>query len=283
MILWLWVFASSFKAALSLAAVALLLLGCSTAVERADRLAADQGLASHIIQGDRFQHKVYSRLLPHAPALHVYLGGDGKPWLQGFFVADDPTPGNALALKMMASVDYNAVYLGRPCYFGLASTSPCEPIDWTHGRYGAEVIGSLHSAVAKLRKPGQPVLLIGYSGGGALAVLLASQLRGDVSVLTIAANLDTELWTKTHNYLPLEQSLNPFVDAQLEGKIHRHLAGGRDENVNSEHAIRFAERHGGDYEIFPEFDHVCCWLEQWPQILNSFISSTAKANTLETP
>jgi pimeloyl-ACP methyl ester carboxylesterase len=54
------------------------------------------------------------------------------------------------------------------------------------------------------------VLLIGHSGG-ALAILLAARVPQVVAVVTIAGNLDTDVWTKLHGYLRLQGSLNPIA------------------------------------------------------------------------
>ena len=161
--------------------------------ERAKQFAAEQGFSREIVRGPLFQHQVFRKQGKQTERLHIYLEGDGKPWLRGQFVTDDPTPKNPLALQLMAEAPYSAVYLGRPCYFGFARTPPCGPRYWTSARYGEEVVNSLVSAIAQLRRDQQPILLIGYSGGGTLASLLAGRLSGDVRLLTIAGNLDLSL------------------------------------------------------------------------------------------
>src|SRR6185437_2332145 len=103
------------------------------------------------------------------------------------------------------------LYLGRPCYLGLASSPECRPADWTFERYSARVVASLAAATNRFReREGRPdVVLVGHSGGGTLAVLMAPQVQGLRAVVTIGANLDVAAWTLWHGYLPLNGSLDP--------------------------------------------------------------------------
>ncbi len=279
---WPWGFVSKCKAPTVLAGIASVLLACSTVSERAEGLAKELGLSGQTVPSEPFYHRLYQRSHNSKDVLHIYLGGDGTPWIDGLFISDDPTPRDPLAMKLMASVEHNAIFVGRPCYFGLAAIEPCESVHWTHGRYGNEVLRSLKSVISTIRVFKQPIVLIGYSGGGALAVLLASELEGEVSVLTVAANLDTARWAEEHGYLPLDRSLNPIVESDLDGKFHLHLAGGKDQNVSRDHAIRFAQRHNGEYKVYPEFDHRCCWLNEWPSILSDFHESAGESRKIRT-
>ena len=77
------------------------------------------------------------------------------------------------------------------------------------------------------RMPPRSVVLIGYSGGGVLAVLIAPQVPGS-AVVTIAANLDVEAWARWHQYTPLSGSLNPATQPPLDALHEWHLVGDRD-------------------------------------------------------
>jgi len=51
------------------------------------------------------------------------------------------------------------------------------------------------------------IQLIGYSGGGATAALIAAR-RDDISrLITVAGNLDHDKWTQLHTITPLTHSL----------------------------------------------------------------------------
>lgn len=251
-------------ALLSLAGLA----GCQSLPERVDGYAARQGMERRVVAGEAFRHVVYQRD-GAGGTLHVYIEGDGRPWLYGTLAATDPTPRSAYALELMARDPAPAVYLGRPCYFGLHADTTCRERFWTSARYAPEVVASMAAALERLlAERGQSeVVLVGYSGGGALAVLLAHRVSGVRGVVTVAANLDTDAWTAAHGYLPLTESLNPMTSARLEGIRHAHLAGGGDTVVDSGMIEAFAERHAGRYRVIEDFGHRCCWRERWPELL----------------
>ncbi len=280
---WLWAFATSYKkfAFSSLALAGLISAGCSSLAERADTYANLQGWSGQILSGREFRHRAYQS--PKAKAndsarLHVYIEGDGRPWIAGGLLpSSDPTPANPLALRLMAKDDSPALYLGRPCYFGFADDGHCSEKYWTSARYSETVVNSMAVALNNYVEQHsiKEVLLIGYSGGGTLAVLMAPHIRSHTEVLTLAANLDIDAWTRLHNYLPLTQSLNPMTSARLEGIAHRHHAGTDDTNVMPEFVRRFSEQHAGLFISNAGFNHVCCWEQQWPRLLRNLQDSPA--------
>lgn len=221
-----------------------------------------------VIAGEAFRHVTYQRD-GAGETLHVYIEGDGRPWLYGMLAATDPTPRNAYALALMARDPAPAIYLGRPCYFGLHIEANCHERFWTSARYAPAVVDSMAAALRRLLEERErpDVVLVGYSGGGVLAVLLADRVPGVRTVVTVAANLDTEAWTAAHGYLPLTESLNPMTSARLGGIRHVHLAGAGDAVVDSGMIEAFAARHGGRYRVIENFDHRCCWRERWPEVL----------------
>ena len=112
------------------------------------------------------------------------------------------------------------------------------------------------------------VIMIGYSGGGALAVLMAPSVRGAAAVVTLAANLDIDAWVRWHGYLPLRGSLSPATEPPLSDSIAQwHLVGDQDQEVPPSVSLRYLERLSPDLTWhFASFDHICCWSEQWPAI-----------------
>lgn len=262
------------------AGCAALVAGCQSLPERVDRQAADLGLERRVVAGETFRHVVYQRRAPRSgQALHVYLEGDGSPWLHGMLPAADPTPRRPYALELMAADPAPSVYLGRPCYFGLSGETPCDNRWWTSARYAPAVVDSMAAALESLlaERGGPPAVLVGYSGGGALAVLLASRVAGVQRVITVAANLDTARWTERHGYLPLRGSLNPMAAARLDGRAHVHFAGGADEVVASDTVRAFAARHHGRFRVVADFDHSCCWRRRWPELLAEALAPAAVA------
>ena len=209
-------------------------------------------------------------LLPGRP-LHVYLEGDGRPWLQRER-APNPTGRGTIALELMLADPQPALLLGRPCYHQQGvPLPPCEPGLWTGGRYSQPVLDALAAALEQLLAAYQPgsLVLVGHSGGGVLALLLAQQQTLPTTVVTVASNLDTAAWTEYHRHLPLRDSLNPALDI-APGTAFRqvHFAGGLDPVVPPATTARYRERHpDAEYHLLPGFDHSCCWVSEWPALL----------------
>ncbi|WP_245232600.1 alpha/beta fold hydrolase [Thiorhodococcus minor] len=231
-----------------------------------------------VVSGAGFRHLVFIKGgLGSAPDVHVYLEGDGLPWVSRHRIASDPTPRSPLALRLMAMDPAPSVYLGRPCYFGLADGDPCRPWLWTHGRYSAEVVDSMRAAVRAVLPPDSTarITLIGYSGGGVLATLIAPHLAGEVRVTTIAANLDIDAWADHHGYSRLSGSMNPADQPPLDARIGQlHLMGERDQVVPPATTARFLARNPmAAVRSVSGYDHGCCWLEDWPGVLASLDAS----------
>lgn len=181
--------------------VALLLAACS--ISPAWRsLAAEGRLVASEIDTGIFRHRVLANDIA-GDHLVVYVEGDGTPWIREDRVSIDPTPTNPVLLRLMLPATHAAIYLGRPCYFGLATSPGCDSRWWTFERYGRRVVDSMCAAVNKLAAAAESVSLVGYSGGGAVAVRMSACTRKLESITTIAGNLDPAAWTRLHNYSAL--------------------------------------------------------------------------------
>lgn len=222
--------------------------------------------------GDPFRHLIYRQGIgDKSGPVHVYLEGDGLPWVTRTRIAQDPTPRTPLALQLMAHDPGQTLYIGRPCYHGLAESPGCSPWLWTQGRYGEEVVRSMTAALRRALglDSNREVTLIGYSGGGVLAMLIAARLEQVQGVVTIGANLDIATWADLHGYSRLVGSLNPATQPPLPAKIRQiHLAGERDLRVPARLSAPVLARQGNArLFVVPNFDHVCCWERAWPAIL----------------
>ncbi len=253
---------------------------CSSPAQRIDASAINYRMERREILGDRFNHIAYLRIArPESRRLHVYIEGDGRPWLYGRYVASDPTTKKPLALTLANLDSENVLYLGRPCYMGLFQDGDCKDIYWTSARYSPVVVQSMVAAVNDIAAEFDidQSTLIGYSGGGSLAMLMASDLFSQqipslVGVVTIAGNLDVTSWTAHHGYLPLSESLDP-AKLNYSGTLNfLHFGGAEDKNVSSSHLHNFVSLHGGQYKIFANVDHSCCWLQRWPELLQKDVS-----------
>lgn len=261
-----------------------LLAGCSaipTVSERiahADQLAASAGYASVELGSVPFPLQAYLpanssvRGLTKNPikggTLRVYIEGDGAAWFSRTTASEDPTPVNPIGLKLaLADTTGSAVYLARPCqYMTRLIGSACRESLWTAGRFSSDVVVSTNSAISLLKQRYQAdrLVLVGYSGGGAVAALVAAR-RQDVTLLvTVAGNLDHQAWTKKFSYTPLTDSLNPAdFSEQLKATPQIHYVGDRDTVVPAfvVQAYRARFPQGAPISIvqIPQADHSCCW------------------------
>lgn len=215
-------------------------------------------------------------LAPNGDALAIYIEGDGFAWVSRGRPSSDPTPKNPVALRLALEDSTAAVvYVARPCqYTEGKARKGCDVRYWTTHRLAEEVIAALDVAIdhAKAHHGAVEIELIGYSGGGAAAVLLAAR-RADVRLLvTIAANLDTRMWTDLHGVTPLLGSLNPLDHvADVRGVPQVHFAGGDDDIVPPAIAQRFVAALGpggrATVRVRPDLDHDCCWWRGWNEAI----------------
>ncbi len=162
--------------------------------------------------------------------VHIYIEGDGVAYTSRNRPSLDPTPKTPTGLLLAREDNAEAVaYLGRPCQY--VTGDACSPVHWTTGRFSETVLLTENHLVdeAKRLSGAQHVVLFGYSGGGAVATLLAAR-RTDVDLLvTVCGNLDHDTWTRLHHVTPLDKSLNPTsVVDQLSNIRQVHLVGSED-------------------------------------------------------
>lgn len=265
-------------------AAAIVLGGCATPGEQLDRRARAAGLEIVHVTAGEFPSMIYlKRGVPpaHADApLTVFLESDGLPWSDGRRPSADPTTRQPLALELLIRSPGPAAYITRPCYHGLRSAK-CNINYWTGARYSAEVVESMAATVREAQRTSgaSQVAFVGYSGGGALAVLIAERIEHTASVTTIAANLDTEAWTEHHRYLPLS-GLNPAISERPHRWPELHLQGASDAVVPSATTARYFARHPrAQQRIIEGFDHGCCWVRDWAR----FAAMISEMNTAHAP
>ena len=242
--------------------------GCRTASEQFRERATARGLRAEVVAGASFQHLVLSSPARSGPTLHIYLDGDGSPYVGGY-PAVDPTPRDSLVLDLMTLDPGPAVYLGRPCYHGLGDRASCVPALWTSGRYSESVVSSMAAAVQRVvaARGVERIVWIGYSGGGVLAALLSPRVPQTVGLITIAANLDIDAWSDHGGTPRLNDSLNPARQPPLTPSLYqRHYTGGRDASVPVQ-VTRAGANPNAQVIVVADYDHRCCWTTLWPNIL----------------
>jgi hypothetical protein len=205
-----------------------------------------------------------------ASPIVVFIEGDGMPWRNaGWQPNPDPRPKHALAFNLFLKTPGTVWYLTRPCYDDSLSAPACIPNVWTDARYSAANVNSMVIALRRFaaEQQVQRLLLIGYSGGGTLAVLIAAQMQEVMGVVTIAANLDQSAWAQAHHYSPLVGSLNPATDTAELSVPNVALHGLRDRNVPVQTLSGFIATHPAtQWWYLKDYDHVCCWERDWPSL-----------------
>jgi len=236
-----------------------------------DRYAKANGFSKHEIMGTDFTHVVYLNRLRGQSHWHVYIDGDGRPWRGRYVISPDPTTANPLMLRLMAKDASPSIYLGRPCYHGMVSESACQAWVWTHGRYSEAVVTSMAAALNELiqRQQIEELTLIGHSGGGTLAMLLAEHLQQTKMLVSIAGNMDINQWSLKHGYSHLSGSLNPVDRPMLPQSITQfHFMGMQDENVSLEPVQRLKNTHPNlNYIKVESAGHESGWDDYYCQLL----------------
>ncbi|MGE4420714.1 MAG: alpha/beta fold hydrolase [Pseudodesulfovibrio sp.] len=220
------------RSLMAAALAALLLAGCAGRIDPAV-LAGDAGLAPISFSGKYFDMVGYER--GAGPVLRVYIEGDGMAWRTWNRPSSDPTPKRPVGLMLAATDTHDAVlYLARPCQYvegGLRRN--CATPLWTSARFSEPVIAEMNAFLdqAKARAHADRLRLLGYSGGGCVALLLAERRKDVDVVVTVAGNIDHSFWTRWHNVSPLHDSLDPLNDkTALRALPQLHIVS-RDDSV----------------------------------------------------
>lgn len=268
--------AARLKRLAALLAFVTLISGCAVSSgQRVRDIAERRGFVETTEHGNGYAHTVFGNgvAVGASQELHIYLEGDGSPWLMGRFVASDPTPWNPLMLRLMALDRQAAFYVGRPCYNGFAHEAGCHADLWTSDRHGDVVVSAMQTVIERLfRMSGASrIHLYGHSGGGAMAMLLAPRLPAVTRVVTLAGNLNLAGWTQLHRYSPLTGSLDPASQPVLRAAIRQwHLTGSKDSNVPPELAIPMVKRQeNAAMYVIDGFSHAEGWEKIWGRVLLS--------------
>ncbi|HAC57984.1 MAG TPA: hypothetical protein DCF73_06480 [Rhodobiaceae bacterium] len=255
----------------------LLLAACAGAPAPAEReakaneIAGANGFATATLQTARFDLLSRVRGAASIGLLTVYIEGDGLAWERRDRRSSDPTPVNPIAMKLAAADPASAVaYLARPCqYTGGDAARNCRSDLWTTERYGEESVSAMNEALDKLKENAgaSRLALVGYSGGGTIAALLAAR-RTDVAwIKSVASPLDTDAFTTFHKVTPLSGSLNPANSAaRLKDLPQIHYVGQKDDVVPAAINRRFLARMGetscAELVTIAGMDHAR-WDEVW--------------------
>jgi len=251
----------------------------------ADSLTYSGGFTKSRIAAGPFEITSYCRFGAPGKTVRVYIEGDGCAWKSRRVLSDDPTPSNPVALYLaMEDKSPNVAYLARPGQYNNSHLKTCDPAYWSHKRFAPEVIGAMNAVIdtVKAGAGAADIELVGYSGGAAIAVLIAAG-RNDVAALrTVAGNLDTKALCEYHKVSPLKGSLNPIDSAKNVALIpQRHFVGSRDKVIPYSIGESFVEKEsckgGACITVVEGATHTTGWRERWKELL--LIPLTACAET----
>ena len=208
--------------------------------------------------------------------LVVYIEGDGRAVSRGR-VAFDPSPQTPLAFDL-AKLDPAPfiLYLARIGQYQPAQTGANYKAFWSNKRLAPEAVTAANLAIDKIKEEFniKYIHLVGYSGGGGLAVLLAESRYDVKSLVTVAGLLDTKWWVEANSYLPLAGSLNPaaMVD-KITNLPQLHFYGQKDKIIQPELSLHFSKLAPFTHlrRIAVETDHWHNWTKFWPQYIQEYL------------
>ena len=249
--------------------------------DSADALAAAAGLMPGSVPAGPFELAVWQRPV-RAPALTLYIEGDGLAWLDRAHPSPDPTPVEPVALRLAALDPAPAVaVLARPCQYRGAAVQPqplCgDPRWWTERRFTAATLAAVDQAasILKERAGAGHLHLVGFSGGGALAALLAARRDDVASLRTVAGNLEPAWVNRLHGVETPPGTLSPAAQAGRLARVPQiHFSGLRDRVVPPGIAVDFAGAlgaAGGSPSCIAlervEAGHTGGWAAAWPTLV----------------
>ena len=217
---------------LLVALVLLALAGCASQQERLGEWSQSNGSKIEVVQTSSFQIQTVtpSHFSP-GKRLTVFIEGDGHAWATSTQPSLDPTP-HTFAFADLAMQGHPGIYLARPCQF--VQSKSCDKSLWTDARFSKVVVDSVNQAISQLkaRYKASEVELIGYSGGAAIALLVASE-RDDITQLqTIAGNVDPAAWVALKGLSALSRSMNTLAHPEKLSLIpQRHFVGASDRTI----------------------------------------------------
>lgn len=212
--------------------------------------------------------------------LTLYIEGDGLAWLSQTSISPDPTPTDPIGLRLgIQQADRKAIYLARPCQF--ITQSSCSNRYWTSARFATEVITAYDQIINQLKRRYsiKNFSIVGYSGGAAIAALIAARRDDITHLISVAGNLDHKAWSEHHKISPLDESLNPADYAKQLAAIQQHHFIGKQDKVIPQKVINsyidsFTGINKQYVHVIESFDHRCCWAEAWPELIKQIQKKT---------
>lgn len=239
---------------------------------KADLIGDYHHFTKRLVKGGDFWITTYQRITNKNLPYVFYIEGDGLSFIGRYHVSDNPTPTYPMVLQLAAlDTRPNVVYIARPCQYTPMHLNPkCNQSYWTDERMSGETVNAINEVIEQLNN-NQKFSLIGFSGGGGIAVLIAARNNNVKDIITLAANLDHISFNKFHHAKPMLNSLNPIDYATKLGHIPQlHVSGGYDKIVPpfiADKYVRASNSTCVHQSIFNVAYHHKGWETLWKYIL----------------
>lgn len=231
------------------------------------------GFQKVLVKGGDFWLTTYQKITNEHKPFVFYIEGDGAAFNGKYRVSRNPTPRRQMLIKLAAMDDRpNVVYIGRPCQYTPMELNPkCTMQYWTDKRLSDDSVQSMNDVINSINNS-HKFSLIGFSGGGGIAVLIAARNYMTKDIITIGGNLDIVAFTTYHNVTPMIGSLNPIDYAQQVKHIPQlHISGGKDTIIPPFIADKFVQKASSScvkQQIFEDISHNHGWEKVWEYIYN---------------
>jgi hypothetical protein len=246
-----------------------------------DRALSEKGFIKKDIPGEFFSLRSWSKITNPLRTVHLYIEGDGRNYLTPRHISKNPTPRSSLVRNFcLIDPSDNVIYLARPCQFTDPSANPGWGKEyWTHKRFAPEVITEINRAISWLKGSYslRDFYLYGYSGGAAVATLIAAKRSDIAGLVSVAGNLDHNAVNDFHNAPRMPESLNPAdLASEMPDIPQIHLLGEKDRVIPPNLAGEFIRKLPSPAKAriisVPGATHTAGWLPNWPELLKEIDS-----------
>lgn len=261
--------------------IGLTLAGCSfTSLpymkeETAQRLASAAWMVGRDVPAGPMHLRAFERMHEKREPANVYIGFD--------------SPNNPVTLHLATKDNAdNLAYIAQPCRY--TNIDDCAQKFGGSKAYSDETVQAYSAALDEMgaRYDLEGFHLIGYSGGAAIAALLAEKRSDVLSIRSVAGILDTDTYAAFHGKIRMSGSTNPTkAAAHIKDIPQFHFIGGKDGQVPPAvlHGYLQAMPQNNCVHslMIQEATHDKGWVDKWPELLKLPLSCYMKTESLELP
>ena len=242
--------------------------GCVIAPHYNTRFLQNQGFEHVIVKGNDFQITTLQKIQDFDAPYVFYIEGDGAAFNMYRRPSSNPTP-RSNTLINLAFVDKrpNIIYLARPCQYTPQKLNPqCRKQYWSNKRFADELVESMNIVINKINGD-KKFHLVGFSGGGGMAILIAARNPKVKNIVTFAGNLNHRAFTTMHGDSPMIGSLNPIEYVSHIRRIPQiHYIGAKDRIISPAITSAFIEKADSPcvkMKLLKKTSHNTGWYQFW--------------------